>query len=206
MPGIRTGKVFGRAGDRQLVGGEAHGRRRRHGRLFEQGPEEAQRAKLDRNAAAVVVAAALGQPHHDGADQDVNLNCVLAASKIRPSNPGRGLLGHVVPTNPAAAVRGTKRPDGFSICPLMRIICPLMPRLGLHRMAVLRGADAQALFESRIEFADGQRGHRGLVQLHAVIIHKAIVESNACSSPSRSGLFLITLKGSDSERRPAPIR
>lgn len=51
---------FGRAGDRQLIGGEAHGRRRRHGRLFEQGPEEAQRAKLDRNAEAVVVAAVLG--------------------------------------------------------------------------------------------------------------------------------------------------
>jgi hypothetical protein len=51
---------FGRAGDRQLVGGEAHGRRRRHGRIFEQSPEEAQRAKLDRNTKAVMVAAVLG--------------------------------------------------------------------------------------------------------------------------------------------------
>ena len=51
---------FGRAGDRQLVGGEAHGRRRRHGRIFEQSPEEAQRAKLDRNTEAVMVAAVLG--------------------------------------------------------------------------------------------------------------------------------------------------
>ena len=44
-----------------MVGGEAHCRGRRRGRIFEQGPKEVQRAKLNRNAKSVAVAAVLGQ-------------------------------------------------------------------------------------------------------------------------------------------------
>jgi hypothetical protein len=79
------------------------------------------------------------------------------------------------------------RPLGF-----LESLLENVSHLGLHRVAVLRSADAQTLLERRIDIADRQRGHRDLIQLHAVIIHKAIVECNACATCSTAGLLLKT--------------
>jgi hypothetical protein len=63
-------------------------------------------------------------------------------------------------------------------------------------MSVLRGADAQALLQSRVHIADRQSCCRDSLLVHAVIVRNDSVECNlpitgsSDPAPSRSGLLL----------------